>query len=130
MCHGIYEPLPTYPAHNAGATVAFAHHVSSTLAHTTSGQLATMFIAKLCGVLCKFFAFLWVFIDAVQGVLDKLIAVFEQIGAKLPAGARQIVQGVEIELRGKLTHNTVPLWWLADQRSHADLSPCVVEAHG
>lgn len=87
--------------------MALAHHVSGAFPDATSGQLTTMRMAKTFRVFCNLIALLWIFIDAVQCVFDQLLAVVEQIGAELPTGARQVVQGVEIKLRGKLTHNRI-----------------------
>jgi hypothetical protein len=42
-------------------------------------------------------------------MLNELVAVLEQIRAELPARARQIVQGIEVELSGKLADYTA---WL------------------
>jgi hypothetical protein len=42
-------------------------------------------------------------------MLDELVAVLEKVGAELPARAREIVQGIEVELSSKLTDYTV---WL------------------
>jgi hypothetical protein len=46
-------------------------------------------------------------------MFDELTAVFEQIGAKLPACPRQIVQRVEVELGGKLADYPALTAWLA-----------------
>jgi len=45
-------------------------------------------------------------IAAMQCMLDQLIAILEQIGTKLPARARQIMQRIEVELAGKLSNYT------------------------
>lgn len=42
-----------------------------------------------------------------QRVLDELVAVFEKIGAELPACTREIMQGVQIKLTSKLPDYTV-----------------------
>jgi hypothetical protein len=48
-----------------------------------------------------------IFIIAMKRMFDELAAVFEQIGAKLPASPRKVVQSVEIELSGELTDYSV-----------------------
>lgn len=58
-----------------------------------------------------------------QRVPDKLIAVLEQIRAKLAARAGKTVQVIEIELAGELTGNTVQLMWLAIIRRGVN-TPC------
>lgn len=58
-------------------------------------------------------------VATMQRVLDKLVAVLEQIGAELPARARQIVQCVEIELASKLSDYTAMLSWLAYIRARS-----------
>lgn len=57
-----------------------------------------------------------IFVAAVQRVLDELGAILKQIRAKLPACPREIMQGIQIELAGKLPNYTVVLLWLADHR--------------
>jgi hypothetical protein len=52
-------------------------------------------------------------VAAMQRVLDELAAILEQVGAELPARARQIVQRVEVELAGQLSDYTASLTWLA-----------------
>jgi hypothetical protein len=56
-------------------------------------------------------------------MLDQLTAVLKQIGAELPARARQIVQRVEVELGGELADYPAQLMWLAcvkaESRVHA-----------
>jgi hypothetical protein len=42
-------------------------------------------------------------------VLDQLMAIFEQVGAELPARARQIVECVQVKLARKLSDYTVGL---------------------
>lgn len=51
-----------------------------------------------------------------QRMLNKLVAVFEQIGAKLPACTREVMQGVQIKLTSKLPDYAIGLEWLADYR--------------
>jgi hypothetical protein len=59
------------------------------------------------------------FVAAMQRVLDELVAVFEQIGAELPACAREIMQGIQVKLAGKLPDYTVALTRLANHRGGA-----------
>lgn len=40
-------------------------------------------------------------------MLHKLVPILEQIGTKLPARARQVVQCIEVQLIGKLSDYTV-----------------------
>jgi hypothetical protein len=42
-----------------------------------------------------------------ERMLDELVTVLEQVGAKLSARAREIVQCVEVELAGQLSDYTV-----------------------
>lgn len=55
-------------------------------------------------------------VAAVQRVLDKLVAVLEQIGVELSARARQIVECVQVELAGELSDDAVWHTWLAYPR--------------
>jgi hypothetical protein len=48
-----------------------------------------------------------------QRLFDQLVAILQQIGAKLPTCPRQTMQRVQIQLAGKLFDNTVALIWLA-----------------
>ena len=57
-----------------------------------------------------------------ERVLDELVAVFEQIGAELPACTREIMQGIQVKLAGKLPDYAVALPRLADRRGGA--RPC------
>ena len=43
-----------------------------------------------------------IFVDAAEALVDKLLAVLEQISAKLPAGPGEVVQGIQIEQAGQL----------------------------
>jgi len=47
------------------------------------------------------------FVVAAQGMMDQLAAEIQQVGAKLPARTRQVVQRVEVELTGQLLHDAV-----------------------
>ena len=47
------------------------------------------------------------FVAAVQCVLDELVAVLEEVGAKMSGCAREVMQRVQIELAGKLSDYTV-----------------------
>lgn len=95
--------------------MALADHVPR-----TSAQLATRKPLALSVVGVQFpetqsqlGASVFIFVLALQRVLDELVAVLKQVGAELAAGARETVQRVEVELAGKLSDNTVRLMWLA-----------------
>jgi hypothetical protein len=101
----------TYPAHNGSTALALCHHVPRALAHhdASTRQLGCRTRAptrllkprtQACprSIILKF---------AVQRVADKLVAVLEEIGTELSAGAREIVQRVEVELAGKLSDYAV-----------------------
>ena len=64
-------------------------------------------------------------------MLDKLIAILEQVRAELPARAREIVQRLEVKQRGKLSGYTVALTqWLAAIGRGSKSLVSVVQAHG
>ena len=64
-------------------------------------------------------------------MLDKLVAILEQVRAVLPARAREIVQRLEVKQRGKLSGYTVALTqWLAAIGRGSKSLVSVVQAHG
>lgn len=116
----------TYPANHASATLTLAYHIPRTFAHASARQLARGIEVDMCLLQTRRetranIGFLEV---AAQRVLDELVSVLEQIGAELPTRAREIMQGVQVELAGKLSDNTVSLMWLAIHQG-AELRPCV-----
>jgi hypothetical protein len=96
--------LGAYPAHDLPAALAVARHVARAFPHATAGQpplegtLVLAFLQSRAQLRCA----VGLFVAAVQRMLDQLTAVLKQIGAELPACARQIVQRVEVELGGEL----------------------------
>jgi hypothetical protein len=95
-----------YPAHDSPAALAVPHHIACAFAHATRCQPSLQrhpmptFLQSRPQLLAK----VHVFVVAVQCILDKLAAIFQQIGPKLPARTRQIMQRVEIELSGELAY--------------------------
>lgn len=106
----------TYPAHDIGTPRAFANHVPRTFAHAAARQTRAVMAA--------------VFVAAVERVLLHLVAVLEQVGAELPAGARQVVQRVEVQLAGELSDNAAAGAWLACIRAWSYVLCLAVAAHG
>jgi len=104
----------TVPTHDEAAALALAHHVAGAFANTAAGDAPRHKVGLVCeGLRPQLGAAGNVFIEAVQRVLDQLVAVLEQIGTELAACARQVVQRVEVKLAGKLADDTVEGPWLA-----------------
>lgn len=97
FCSRQYSILPmfhtSYPAHNIGAALALAHHITCAFAHATASQLSRCreVELRLPQSRAELGADVVMLIAAMLCMLDKLLAVLEQIGAKLPARARQIM---------------------------------------
>jgi hypothetical protein len=139
FCHGRSVLLTTFcshgnthSAHNHVAARALAHHVPGAFAHLAAGQLAGRRNARLRlpQAPCQLGAEGDVLDLAVERVLDELVAVLEQVGAELPARARETVQRVEIELAGELSNNTVRLTWLAVNWARSTVLAIWFDAHG
>jgi hypothetical protein len=97
-----------YPADDSGAALALGHHVPRAAGHAPAGELARRVQAGRA----RRGAMGGVDVDvdvqaAVQRVADELVAVLEQVGAELAAGARQAVQRVEVELARELADDAV-----------------------
>lgn len=107
----------SYPAHDNAATLALAHHVPRAFPNASARQLArgVLMVVEGCAVL---------FVAAVQRMLLQLVAVFEQIGAELSAGARQMMQRVEVELAGKLSDYAASLNNVVSMHRGVESSPC------
>lgn len=99
-----------YPTDYGATALALAHHVSCTSAHLTTRQLLSQgeVGVRLPQAPCQLRGKVFVLNFATQRVLDELVAVLQQVGAKLAACPRETVQRVEVELAGKLSDNTVP----------------------
>jgi hypothetical protein len=104
VSYGIGQGRVKYPAHNPftpstfcnhipGAISHFAHHIHPALLHEIpirrSGSVSQ------CVIMIR----LDVFVAAVQRLHNKLGAELQQVLADLMAGARQIIEGIEINQR-------------------------------
>lgn len=110
------------------AATTLGHHIPRTCADSPARQL------PVGGMVCllpprKVRANIEVVELAMQRVFDELVAILEQIGTKLAASAREIVQRVQIELAGKLAGNTVMSMWLASIGAWSQVL-AEVQAHG
>lgn len=105
----------SYSAHDSCAALTLSHHVSCALPNLATRRMSRGL--KAAGPLTESCLQLpvgvFILVAAVQRVLDELVAVLEEIGAKLSARARQIVQCVQVELAGELPNNAASLTWLA-----------------
>lgn len=100
----------SYPAHDSPAALAVPHHIACTFAHAARRQspLQRHTVTAFMQPQPRLLAEVHVFVVAMQRMLDKLAAIFQQIGPKLPACTRQVMQSVEIELSGELAY--YPAW--------------------
>lgn len=64
-----------------------------------------------------------VLITAMQRMFYKLVAILQQIRPELPARARQVMQGVEVELPGELSDDTGTMTVVSTCRA-AESCPC------
>ena len=108
----------SYPAHDPCAALALAHHVSRAVPNLPAGHvprgletarpLAEPRLQLRVGIV--------VFEAAVQRVPNELMAVLEEVGTKLSACAREVMQRVQVKLAGKLSDDTVRSLWSAYHR--------------
>jgi hypothetical protein len=112
-----------YPTHNSPAALAVAHEVSRASAHLAARQLPPRrkVRAHLLQALGELRAGIDVLRGASQRVFDELVAILEQVGAELPARAREVVQCLEIELAGKLSGYTVALYLVSSHQARSQV---------
>ena len=99
----------TYPAHHPATPPTLLHQVSRAFADFPADEVAGFaedmpFLPRgLHGleVLADGFMF------AAEGLLDEPVAVLEQVGADLSAGAGEGVEGVEVDALGDLDDDAV-----------------------
>jgi len=72
------------PAYDCPTPLAVAHHIAGAFADATSRQAALQDMSPLLQSRTKLLTVI-VFILAMKRMFDQLAAIFEQIGAKLPA---------------------------------------------
>jgi len=73
------------PAYDCPTPLAVAHHIAGAFADATSRQAALQDMSPLVQSRTNLLTEVIVFILAMKRMFDQLAAIFEQIGAKLPA---------------------------------------------